>query len=68
MSAQDEKFPNAHHTTNLARQSDPAPDRMPATLVQAKTLLDGRNELMIAHGRSIYVLRLTRHGKLILTK
>ncbi len=31
-------------------------------------LLDGRNQVAIRHGEELYSLRLTRNGKLILTK
>ncbi|MCC5810559.1 MAG: hemin uptake protein HemP [Ectothiorhodospiraceae bacterium] len=36
--------------------------------VDSKSLLGNDNELIIAHGRDEYRLRLTRQGKLILTK
>ena len=31
-------------------------------------LFQGKNELTIAHAQEVYRLRITRHGKLILTK
>lgn len=49
----------AHH---LAPQSPP-----PRTLT-SRTLLDGANEVQIEHYGSVYRLRLTALGKLILTK
>jgi hemin uptake protein HemP len=36
--------------------------------VELAALLQGANELRIAHGEALYVLRLTRQNKLILTK
>ncbi|MEW5967334.1 MAG: hemin uptake protein HemP [Pseudomonadota bacterium] len=42
-----------------ARLPDPIP---------ADRLFEGRQEIQIAHGDEIYRLRITRNGKLILTK
>ncbi|WAJ28954.1 hemin uptake protein HemP [Antarcticirhabdus aurantiaca] len=39
-----------------------------AVPVEARTLLGGRRELLIAHGAELYRLRLTSNNKLILTK
>jgi len=36
--------------------------------VRSEELLHGQREVLIAHGDEIYRLRLTRNGKLILTK
>jgi len=36
--------------------------------IDSCTLLEGRDEVAIRHGAEIYRLRLTRQGKLILTK
>ncbi len=36
--------------------------------IDSKTLLGDENELIISHGQDEYRLRLTRQGKLILTK
>ncbi|RTL50406.1 MAG: hemin uptake protein HemP [Rhodocyclaceae bacterium] len=37
-------------------------------LLSSQQLLQGRNEIRIAHSGCIYSLRVTRQGKLILTK
>lgn len=37
-------------------------------VIRSETLLGGRRELLIAHCDEVYRLRLTRNGKLILTK
>lgn len=37
-------------------------------VVELAALLQGANELRIAHGEALYVLRLTRQNRLILTK
>lgn len=51
------------------RTQDPAAPR-PATPreVDIKELLKGHRQMTIRHGASLYLLRLTRHNKLILTK
>lgn len=36
--------------------------------VMSTEILQGRNEICIAHGGCVYTLRVTRQGKLILTK
>jgi len=37
-------------------------------LVKSEELMQGRRELLIVHCQEVYRLRLTRNGKLILTK
>lgn len=51
----------------------PVPASAPAypadnTLLTSEQLLQGSNEVRIVHGGCVYSLRLTRQGKLILTK
>lgn len=49
--------------------SKPASSRQPVPApVRLEELLRGRTELLIEHAGAIYRLRLTRNGKLILTK
>lgn len=52
--------------------SAPAPARgdedEAARVVESKMLLGGRTQLAILHNKTIYFLRETRFGKLILTK
>lgn len=36
--------------------------------IHSHVLMQGRNQIEILHGNQIYHLRVTRHGKLILTK
>jgi len=45
----------------------PAPDQ-PVPVVNSADLLGSAREITILHGTEAYRLRLTRHGKLILTK
>ena len=58
-----------HDTTSVPaeRPSTPLSARLPAPLA-ADLLFQGRQEILIAHGDETYRLRLTRNGKLILTK
>ncbi len=37
-------------------------------VVSTETLMQGKKELIIIHGDQRYMLRITRNGKLILTK
>ena len=46
----------------------PANNKTSRLQVALKDLLRGRNELQIVHQDQVYVLRLTRNDKLILTK
>lgn len=46
----------------------PRPNLPPTRRVSAQSLLAGAQEVVIAHGGVEYRLRLTRAGKLILTK
>ena len=62
----------------MARPADPAPapqsteardrDDGSPRVVESTTLFAGRSQLAILHNRTIYFLRETRLGKLILTK
>jgi len=54
-------------TEDLAR-SDRPPDDAPARVVNSEVLMGGSTQLAIRHNQSIYFLRQTRFGKLILTK
>ena len=44
-----------------------SPDRTPR-VVTSESLLAGESQLAILHDRTLYFLRQTRYGKLILTK
>jgi hemin uptake protein HemP len=44
------------------------PDERRPLIVKSEELLQGRRELWIEHGEELYRLRLTRAGKLYLTK
>ncbi|MFC4157782.1 hemin uptake protein HemP [Chitinimonas lacunae] len=46
----------------------PKPARPLPTIIEARTLLRGQPELLITHQGELYRLRMTRNGKLILTK
>lgn len=39
-----------------------------ARTIHSESILQGQQEVMIAHGKEMYRLRLTRNGKLILHK
>jgi hemin uptake protein HemP len=45
-----------------------APEPATASLVRSEELLKGEREILIAHCQDVYRLRVTRNGKLILTK
>jgi len=57
-------------TTETTSQPVPRPASAPADLraVDSKVLLTGRQELSILHGGEAYLLRVTKNGKLLLTK
>lgn len=55
---------DAQHDEGSSRYE--SPDR--PLIVQSSELLQGRRELWIEHGDEMYRLRLTRSGKLYLTK
>lgn len=48
--------------------SKPTPVPAPGGVVNAQALMRGGNVLLIEHGGERYQLRLTKSGKLILTK
>jgi len=52
----------------LPASSRPLPIKTGRFQVDLKDLLRGRSELQIVHEEQVYVLRLTRNNKLILTK
>ena len=47
---------------------DPASADPTAPLIRSEELMQGQRELLIMHCQEVYRLRLTRNGKLILTK
>lgn len=54
---------------NGARNTPSArPDTAQANIIDSRQLLNGRDTVDIAHQGELYRLRLTRQGKLILTK
>jgi hemin uptake protein HemP len=46
----------------------PRPPQTPPRTLSSESLFDGRTEISIDHGGSIYRLKITRQGKLILNK
>ena len=58
----EEPLPSSHQSPEHAR------DESRPQIVDSKDLLQGRRELWIEHGDEMYRLRLTRAGKLYLTK
>lgn len=50
------------------REAADPPGGDASVLLSSQQLLQGRNEIRIAHSGCIYSLRVTRQGKLILTK
>ncbi|NJD69243.1 MAG: hemin uptake protein HemP [Candidatus Methylomirabilota bacterium] len=57
--------PSAHRTDRLAASSPPVHCRRK---IESATLFQRDRELVIIHEGQEYVLRITRNGKLILTK
>ncbi|QDQ28690.1 hemin uptake protein HemP [Chitinimonas arctica] len=57
-------------TATQPRNDKPAcdPGKPARITLDARQLMQDRNEIDIRHGEEIYRLRLTRNGKLILTK
>lgn len=53
-----------------APAGNPRRDSIPpdAPVVEASTLFGGHRQVVIGHNGCCYVLRITRHGKLILNK
>jgi len=51
----------------LAAGSD-AKSELPAGVISSEAILNGNSEVLIQHGDSIYRLRVTQNGKLILCK
>ena len=49
-------------------RGDRPQDNAPARVVNSEALMGGATQLAIRHNQSIYFLRQTRFGKLILTK
>jgi hemin uptake protein HemP len=56
-------------TSSESAAIPPGPERPAATVaVRSEELLHGRREIEIIHAGEIYRLRVTRNGKLLLTK
>jgi hemin uptake protein HemP len=55
-----------HAIDQSAVEADPA--AVPATSLRSEDLLGGQREILIIHAQEVYRLRVTRNGKLILTK
>jgi hemin uptake protein HemP len=51
-----------------ASTPSPQPPLMACSVISSGEVMRGQQELYINHGNSIYTLRVTRQGKLILTK
>ncbi len=58
-------MPEARNTPST--ESMPLPALQPL-LLHSRDLFAHQRQVLIRHGSDTYVLRLTRHGKLILTK
>jgi hemin uptake protein HemP len=56
--------PGTHPSPPTSQREEEHPPRR----LHSRELLDGGSRLVIAHGGCDYVLRITRRGKLILTK
>lgn len=61
------KLSNGSDTAPPTRFSEAAPLR-PKPRVESRCLFRGNNEIIIVHQSEEYSLRITRNGKLILTK
>ena len=58
----------ADDVADRALGSDAAPADPATRVVTSESLLAGASQLAIRHDRTLYFLRQTRYGKLILTK
>lgn len=63
------------HESFIGRRYVPVPETlrprapaMPPRTLSSESLFEGRTEICIDHGGSIYRLKITRQGKLILNK
>jgi len=68
MSINDPDFPRAAERPVDAPRAPPCAARVPPQVIASDTLLGSRTQLAIRHRETIYYLRQTRSGKLILTK
>jgi hemin uptake protein HemP len=59
---------SAPRNESPADKSSPNLPPVPGLLLQADELMRGHREIYIAHGEALYRLRVTRSGKLLLTK
>ena len=55
-------------TRQLVLKAGPAATPVATQSLESRSLLQGRNEVLIRHGDEVYRLRHTRNDKLILTK
>jgi hemin uptake protein HemP len=63
----DDSTPREVAVSNSAPSADPSTGGLPKS-VRSDELLHGQRELLIIHEHEVYRLRVTRNGKLILTK
>ena len=56
------------HAKTRARHDDPAPFAAPCRLMNSRDLFGSQRRIQIVHDGQVYVLQVTRQGKLILTK
>lgn len=56
------------NTPDSSDQKEDAPAPGGVSLLRSEELLKGEREILIAHCQDVYRLRVTRNGKLILTK
>ncbi|MBB4188284.1 hemin uptake protein HemP [Sinorhizobium terangae] len=54
--------------TDTARPSQPTPIGQNQRVVESRDLFRGDSEILISHDGTIYRMRITRQGKLILNK
>ena len=66
--SKDAPAPRPAENADDAGAREAVPDGRPPRVVNSEVLLEGAPQLAIRHNESIYFLRQTRFGKLILTK
>jgi hemin uptake protein HemP len=60
--------PLAHNDLSSRQPAEPGKRTLPSGAIPTDFLFQGGQEVLISHGGERYRLRITRNGKLILTK
>ncbi len=62
------RFDDTYRQAVAAAKPRPGVDLRPVRTLESSSLFQGTREIAIEHGESIYRLKITRQGKLILNK